>query len=142
MFFRDGSELADVSGKPFPHPALLFVVRNGFLFVRALAINRRPDPETRLAAAPYWNIDNSGAVCAGTMRTPKSLTVGSIAVWQQAFFQSEFTHPGGAGRLTKRKGGTTALWKSLAGKELFPRSTLVQAEPLEDYLRKLEAGQR
>jgi PRTRC genetic system protein B len=142
MFFRDGSELADVSGKPFPHPALLFVVRNGVLFVRALPNNRRPDPETRLAAAPYWNIDANGAVCAGTMRTPKSLTVGSIAAWQQAFFQSEFTHPGGAGRLTRRKGGTAVLWKSLAGKKLFPRSTLIEAEPLEDYLRRLEAGHR
>jgi PRTRC genetic system protein B len=90
--------------------------------------NRRPDRETRLAAAPYWNIDNNGAVCAGTMRTPKSITVGSIASWQQAFFQSEFTHPGGAGRLTTRKGGTAALWKSLAGKKTFPRSTLIETE--------------
>ena len=97
MFFRDGSELANISGKIFPHPALLFAVRNGVLFVRALPTNRRPDPDTRLAAAPYWNIDSSGAVCAGTMRAPKSLTVASIPAWQQAFFQSEFTHPGGAG---------------------------------------------
>ena len=95
-----------------------------------------------MAAAPYWNIDSNGAVCAGTMRTPKSLTVGSIAAWQQAFFQSEFTHPGGAGRLTRRKGGTAALWKSLAGKKTFPRSTLIETEPLHEYLRKLEAAQR
>ena len=99
-------------------------------------------PDTKLAAAPYWNIDSNGAVCAGTMRTPKSLHVASIAAWQQAFFQSEFTHPGGAGRLTKRKGGTAALWKSLAGKKTFPRSTLIETEPLHEYLRKLEAAQR
>lgn len=142
MFFRAGSELAGVSGKPFPHPALLFVVRAGVLLVRALPNNHRPVPDTRLAAAPYWNIDSNGAVCVGTMRTPKSVTVGSVANWQQAFFQSEFTHPGGAGRLTKRKGGTAALWKSLAGKKIFPRSTLIEAEPLEDYLRKLEVGHR
>src|SRR3974390_2885893 len=106
MFFRDGSELAGVSGKLFPHPALLFVVRNGVLFVRALAHNWRPDRDTKLAAAPYWNIDSNGAVCAGTMRIPKSLTVASIPGWQQAFFQSEFTHPGGGGRLTMCSGGT------------------------------------
>jgi PRTRC genetic system protein B len=75
MFFRDGSEIAGISGELFPHPALLFVVRNGVLFVRALPSNHRPDPDTRLAAAPYWNIDSNGAVCAGTMRIPKSLTV-------------------------------------------------------------------
>ena len=60
--------------------------------------------------------------------------------WQQAFFQSEFTHPGGGGRLTKRRGGTAALWKSLAGKERFPISTLVEQESLDQYLKKLEAG--
>ena len=142
MFFREGSELANISGKPFPHPALLFVVRNGVLFVRALPNSRRPDPDTRLAAAPYWNIDSNGAVCAGTMRIPKSLTVASIPAWQQAFFQSEFTHPGGGGRLTRRKGGTAALWKSLAGNKTFPRSTLIETEPLHEYLRKLEVAQR
>jgi PRTRC genetic system protein B len=119
----------------------VFVVRSNVLYVRALSSNRRPGPDGKLAAAPYWNIDSNGAVCAGTMRAPKSLTVGSIAAWQQAFFQSEFTHRGGAGRLTKRKGGTTALWKSLAGNKTFPLSTLVQTESLADYLRKLEAGQ-
>jgi PRTRC genetic system protein B len=142
MFFRDASELAEVSGKLFPHPALLLVVHNGVLFVRALHHNRRPDQDTKLAAAPYWNIDCDGAVCAGTMRTPKSLSVASIAAWQQAFFQSEFTHPGGAGRLTKRKGGTAALWKSLAGRKSFPRSTLIETESLNELLRKLEVAQR
>ena len=142
MFFRDGSELAGISGKLFPHPSLLFVVRNGALFVRALPKSHRPNPETRLAAAPYWNIDSNGAVCAGTMRVPKSLTVTSIAEWQQAFFQSEFTHPGGAGRLTKRHGGTTTLWKSLAGKRRFPISTLIELEPLDQYLKRLEDARR
>jgi PRTRC genetic system protein B len=142
MFFRNGSELAGISGKLFPHPALLFVVRNGVLFVRALPNNRRPDPDTNLAAAPYWNIDANGAVCAGTMRIPKSVTVASTSAWQQAFFQSEFTHPGGAGQLTKRKGGTAALWRSLTRRKVFPRSALIEMEPLNEYLRRLEAAQR
>ena len=142
MFFRAQSELADVSGKLFPHPALLFAVSHGVLHVRALATSCRPNKATILAAAPYWNIDDNGAVCAGTMRVPKSLTVASIAAWQQAFFQSEFTHPGGAGRLTKRRGGTAALWKGLAGKALFPQSMLVEMEPLEEYLKRLEGTRR
>ena len=142
MFFRQGSDLANVSGKLFPHPALLFAVRSGMLFVRALPESKRPAVNTKLAAAPYWNIDSNGRVCAGTMRVPKSLSVASIPTWQQAFFQSEFTHPGGAGRLTKRKGGTTALWKSLVGKNLFPRSALIETETVQDYLRKLEAERR
>ena len=79
MFFRAGSELAGISGKRFPHPALLFVVRSNVLYVRALSASRRPRPDSKLAAAPYWNTGGDGAVCAGTMRTPKSLTVTSIA---------------------------------------------------------------
>ena len=142
MFFRVGSELEAISGKRFPHPALLFVVRNSVLYVRALTDNRRPGPDSKLAAAPYWNIDSNGAVCAGTMRAPKSLTVTSIDQWQQAFFQSEFTHPGGGGRLTKRSGGTAALWKSLAGEKRFPLSTLIELEPLEKYLKRLETERR
>ncbi len=138
MFFRDKSELASISGRLFPHPALLFVVRGNVLYVRACCASRRPGPDSKLAAAPYWNIGGDGAVCAGTMRTPKSLTVTSIAAWQQAFFQSEFTHPGCGGRLTKRRGGTGALWKSLAGKKRFPLSTLIEMEPLEKYLKRLE----
>ena len=119
----------------------MFVVRNSVLHVRALSASRRPGADSKLAAAPYWNIDGSGAVCAGTMRTPKSLTATSIAAWQQAFFQSEFTHPGGGGRLTKRRGGTAALWKSLARKQRFPLSTLVELETLNQYLKSLEARQ-
>ena len=142
MFFRPGSELEGVSGKRFPHPALLFVVSSTVLYVRALFATKRPQPDTKLAAAPYWNLDSNGAVCAGTMRAPKSLTVTSIAAWQQAFFQSEFTHPGGGGRLTKRRGGTAALWKNLAGKDRFPLSTLIELEPLEQYLKRLETERR
>jgi len=142
MFFLAGSELERISGKRFPHPALLFVVRSNVLYVRALFATQRPHPDTKLAAAPYWNLDSQGAVCAGTMRVPKSLTVTSIAAWQQAFFQSAFTHPGGGGRLTKRRGGTAALWKSLAGKERFPLSTLIELEPLDQYLKRLETERR
>ena len=119
MFFRAGSELECISGKRFPHPSLLFVVRNSVLHVRALSASGRPDTDSKLAAAPYWNIDSNGAVCAGTMRTPKSLTVASMAAWQQAFFQSEFTHPGGGGRLTNLRGERPRFGKAWQGRNGF-----------------------
>jgi PRTRC genetic system protein B len=138
MFFRAGSELGNISGQRFPHPALLFAVRSGALYVRALRSNRRPTTATQLFAAPYWNIGNDGAVCAGTMRAPKSSSVATIAAWELAFFQSEFTHLGGAGRITKRKGGAATLWKGLAGKTKFPLAALIKTESLAVYLRGLE----
>jgi PRTRC genetic system protein B len=139
MFFRSDSELGSISGWRFPHPALLFVVRAGSLYVRALRSSSRPSADTKLFAAPYWNTGNDGAVCAGTMRAPKATSVATIPAWEQAFFQSEFTHPGGAGRLTKQKGGCAALWKSWAGKKTFPLATLIQTESLTAYLNQVES---
>jgi len=37
--------------------------------------------------------------------------------------------------------GTAALWRSLTGKEVFPRSALIEMEALNEYLRKLEVAQ-
>jgi PRTRC genetic system protein B len=53
MFFRAGSELEAISGKRFPHPALLFVVRSSVLYVRALFATQRPRSDSKLAAAPW-----------------------------------------------------------------------------------------
>jgi PRTRC genetic system protein B len=140
MFFRAGSELAEVSGRRFPHPALLFAVSNGSLYIRALRSSSRPTADGQLFVAPYWNTAEDGAVCPGTMRRPRSASVAAMTTWEQAFFQSEFTHPGGAGRPSKRKGGTVVLWKSLVNKPEFPVRSLIGTESLVSYLRKLEAG--
>jgi PRTRC genetic system protein B len=139
MFFCADSELGDLSGHLFPHAALLFVVRSGALYLRALASSCRPGASTTLFAAPYWNTGDEGAVCAGTMRMPKSSSVATMPAWEQAFFQSEFTHPGFAGRLTNRKGGTVTLWRSLGEKRSFPVMTLVKTETLAAYLQALES---
>ena len=42
----------------------------------------------------------------------EDITSGAVAL---SHLQSEFTHPGGGGTLTKRRGRTTGLWKSLPG---------------------------
>ena len=53
MFFRAGSELEGISGKRFPHPTLLFVVRSNVLYVRALSASRRPRPDSKPRKAPH-----------------------------------------------------------------------------------------
>ena len=95
IFFRHGSELANISGKLFPHPALLFAVRNGVLFVRALPESKRPGADTKLAAAPYWNIDNDGRVCQGTMRVPRSLSVVPFPLGNRRSFKANLPIPEG-----------------------------------------------
>ena len=65
---------------------------------------RRPRPETTLMVAPYWNCDrHGGRVCQGSMRVPGSLCLAARQGWENAFFQSEFTHAAGDGRRADRK---------------------------------------
>jgi len=117
MFFGGTDQEAQkLNGLVFLHPALIFKVAGKDLFVRATAVTSRPEPETRLKTAPYWNTDSRGLVCAGSMRAPESSDITSMPAWQDAYFQSEFTHPAGAVRLTSHPGGFIGLWKGLAGR--------------------------
>jgi PRTRC genetic system protein B len=137
MFFGDADEQArKLNGLNFPHPPLVFKVRGRELFVRALERNARPRADTPLKTAPYWNsAGDDGRVCLGTTRAPESQSVESIKSWQAAFFQSSFTHPLGAVRLTSHKKGFIGLWRSLAGKKVFPARYLTDAkETLQEFV--------
>jgi PRTRC genetic system protein B len=136
MFFGGVDEEArKLNGLLFPHPALIFKVAGKDLFVRAVTTNARPKPETPMKTAPYWNTDGRGLVCAGSMRVPDTSDVVSIPQWEDAFFQSEFTHAAGAVRLTKHPGGCIGLWRSLAGKKQFPAQYLTDAgETLQEFV--------
>jgi PRTRC genetic system protein B len=138
MFFGGtDQEARKLNGLLFPHPALLFKVACKDLFVRAMATTSRPGPETKLKTAPYWNTDSKGLVCAGSMRVPESSDIASIPSWQDAYFQSQFTHPAGAVRLTSHPGGFIGLWKALAGKKRFPVRHLIDAgETLQEFVAR------
>ena len=62
--------------------------------------------------------------------------VDGIEVWERGFFQSEFTHPYGAARLTSFPGGFVALWKRLAGSmKPFPPKYLIDArQTLQEFV--------
>lgn len=122
MYYVDnkGQELKQLSGKRFPQPALVFRARPGSLDIRALAADERPTPETPLYLAPYWNVSNNGSVCLGTTKVPREASVKSLPRWEEAFFESEFTHANASSSLTKHPGGFIGLWKSLIGKKKFP----------------------
>jgi PRTRC genetic system protein B len=113
----------------YPHPPLVFKICQHELFVRALELDVRPNANTPLKTAPYWNTEGStGLVCAGTMRIPQEVTANSITEWETAFFSSSFTHPSGAVRLTTHPKGFAGLWLSLADREArFPTELLTDA---------------
>jgi len=109
------------------------------LGVRALAENRRPEAKTKLMTAPYWNVDGEpGWTCQGSMRSPDDVGIAAISLWEQAFFQSEFTHQTGAMRLTTHPGGFLGLWKSLTGtRKRFPVEYLAATkETLEEFVTR------
>ena len=138
MFFGGTDEEArKLNGLVFPHPALIFKVAGKDLSVRATETISRPSPVTPLKMAPYWNTDSRGLVCAGSMRVPESSDIASIPVWQDAYFQSQFTHAAGAVRLTSHPGGFIGLWKGLAGKKRFPVQRLIDAgETLQEFVAR------
>jgi len=90
-----------------------------------------------MKTAPYWNTDSRGLVCAGSMRVPESSDIASIPAWQDAYFQSQFTHAAGAVRLTSHRGGFIGPWKGLTGRKRFPAQYLTDAgETLQEFVAR------
>jgi len=120
MFFSQFDEiLGSLSGRSFPHPALVFRVSGRELRIRAIKQGKRPDATTPLFVAPYYNTQENGLVCQGSMRSPEGPFVNSMTAWEDAFFASEFTHLWGGGRMCQHKRGVAGLWKSVEGAKGF-----------------------
>jgi PRTRC genetic system protein B len=126
-FFENAEgEAQQLDGKVLPQPALVWRVAHGDLKIRALCENKRPDAQTTLAVAPFWNLSDDGRVCLGTMRCPESASVASIEAWELGFYESAFTHAN-VGRLTRYKDGHDALWTELRGRRgPFPSDALIR----------------
>jgi PRTRC genetic system protein B len=138
MFYQNSEgKAADLSGRIFPQPPLVWRVADGQLKIRALTENKRPEAKTKLAVAPYWNLSDNGTVCTGSMRRPESASVAAISDWERGFYESAFTHAN-VGRLTRYKGGFEGLWSKLTRKRgLFPLETLiVLPETLAQFVRE------
>jgi PRTRC genetic system protein B len=139
LFFVEHADRAGaLNGRVYPIPALVWKAMGRHLWVRALAESNRPDADTPLRTAPFWNINDSGEVCLGTMRIPGDSGLDSIAAWERGFFESEFTHASGASRLTTFPGGFIPLLESVAGsKARFPIRYLTEArETLKEFVER------
>jgi len=140
MFFAPGDDEAfKLNGRRFPQPPLIGKVSGRDLWVRALGENRRPDAKTKLMTSSYWNVDGeTGWTCQGSMRSPDDVGIAAVSLWEQAFFQSEFTHQTGVIWLTTHPGGFLGLWRSLAGtRKRFPLEYLAATkETLEEFVTK------
>ena len=138
MFFQHAQGvLDDISGQMFPQPPLVLQVDATGLSLRALEKNQRPQADTRMMVAPYWNTYATGSVCLGSMRAPKQASVSAMERWETSFYESAFTHPNDAQTLTTYPGGSEGLWHKLAGsKRPFPSKYLNHAkQSLAQFLK-------
>ncbi len=134
MFFSPESDGKTLDGKLYPHPPLLFAVRDRRLFVWALGEDIRPTPTTQLFQAPYWNTSDDGAVCHGSMTTPRQIEAERLAQWSEAYFGSRFTHSNLGRTLCRHPEGFLGMWRDLAGRKRFPIEYLIPKKTLRETL--------
>lgn len=111
VFFKN-EELGQRSAE-VPHPPLLFSVVKGSWSVCALKEDVRPTEGTELYFAPYFNTYDNCSICVGSAAIPRSLSTKTIAEWENAFFDSAFTHMNGKKKKIAHKRGEYAFWKEM-----------------------------
>lgn len=107
-------------------PSMLWYAGKNSLFVFALASDRRPNANTPLYYAPFFNVYENGNVCMGTVNIDikKSASVEEFTTaWEDYFFNSYFSHL--LGRYSPIKGNCVKVWKDLIGTDKpFPKAVL------------------
>jgi PRTRC genetic system protein B len=140
--YAGANSIDRLSRLPIPHPPLLFAVRAGQLRVYALHRDARPDLDTPLYKAPYWNIFPHGIMCNGTVPV-RDLNAVTCTPEQVAalFFDSKFS---GASRqqLSNHPSSHEAMWQDAMRQGHFDPAWLVPEEEIltvADLLRNLGA---
>jgi len=132
IWFKSKDERIGHRSAKVPHPGLIFAVSKsgGNWLVFAVKGNQRPTPETHLHVSPYFNVWEGGKICIGNVSVPGETALEKIGAWEQAFFNSWFTHSNIHGKHVDYEGGSGQLWADLMdGKhECFPEQSLVQTD--------------
>lgn len=110
-WFKSGNKFIGTQVAEVAHPAMVFVATPGDWFVFALRESARPTPNTKLQHAPHFNVWDGGRVCSGNISLPKVVDTSTTKQYEDAFFNSNFTHPNRE-RATRHRGGMTMLWRS------------------------------
>ena len=128
-------------GKKIWWPALLFKLKQGSLYCRALADNRRPTLKSKLYVAPFTHINPvNGHVC-----TPRHLNfdpgismTANMQRYSEGFYHGIFGHATN-GELTTHPDGHDGLWREIlqaSGNRSFPNQYLKEtSKTLQDFLR-------
>jgi PRTRC genetic system protein B len=136
LFFKtkEASDGIGTRSQIVPHPGLVFKAKSdGHWQVFAVKGAQRPTPETRLCHAPYYNVWSDGRICVGNVSVPDSSDMERMAAWEDAFFDSYFTHANNQGvRMCKHHGGLGGLWRELLDEtpRRFPQKYLLEIDNL------------
>ena len=123
-----------MSGAKVTHPALLFRVTPHGFAAWALATDKRPNESTTVYRAPYYNVYDNGNMCAGNAAVPRLLMPSNTAKFEDAFFNSAFTHTNIAGnQLCAYPGGHNAFWMAMKGQGQNPRRKLIKTKWLVPF---------
>lgn len=121
-------------------PAILFAALNTKLFVFALETNERPDLNTKLFNAPFFNIYADGNVCLGSANIGRRGTTfdDETLRFEAGFFAAEQNH--GIDNLHKIP--LNKIWLQLIGKkQAYPIKYMVQNKTyktLGDLITKIK----
>lgn len=132
MFFQASGRNNDTftGSAVCPVPGLVWMAMPGHgLYVYAIKGALRPDQQTQLYQAPFFNVWGRGRVCIGSAFLPTEEKKWSSEAWEQTFFGSRFTHPNFSEKNRLIQGASpTKFWKGMVGKpaEAFPEQKLVQ----------------
>lgn len=131
------SDLGIPDGEAYLPPLLWKASKSG-LSLWALASNDRPNLETTLYHAPFFNLYSDGRVCMGDVNIKFSLNIDLddfMLQWEKLYFGSAFSHS--LQGISPVKCNIVQLWQQHIGTEnSFPRKQLKRfAKLLKDIIR-------
>lgn len=135
LIFKGSLGISD--GEAYLPPLLWKASKNG-LSLWALNSNDRPNLETVLYQAPFFNLYSDGQVCMGNVDThfPLNVDLDSFMLrWQKFYFGSAFSHL--LQSVSPVKGNIVQLWqKQINTQNLFPMKQLKRfPKLLKDIIR-------
>lgn len=141
-FKTEDKEMGTTHG-PVAHPALVFIAVPDEWYVFALRDSARPSRTTKLCHAPHFNVWDGGHICTGNVDLPPAINSDAIALYEDAFFRSHFTHPNRE-KAVQYKGGMKALWRDQLAKPdqaAMQRALVGAKENLQTAIERIASSQ-
>ncbi|MBZ9714888.1 hypothetical protein [Deinococcus multiflagellatus] len=120
--------LAELNGRVFPMPPLVFVSRGQSIKIYALFENSKPKGTTKLALAPFYNLFDDHRLCSGGATLPSGGDPQNTEAWERVVFQSNFTHRAGQKVRWHSSHTHKELWEAAARRGDFDPTWLLPAD--------------